>query len=133
MNVNKLLSKIDANTVLRVAVVGGCVWLMFRVFKKSTQNIDLYTTSTAGATISQLQANSLAQKIAAAWGFINDDEDSVYAAFKALNNFQDLVMLMRAYNYRNETLVQSVNNRMNFKEVRNINSILAGKGIDFKF
>ena len=133
MNVNKLLSGNNGKWLLKAAIAAGCLWILFRITRRAKQNFDIYTTPTTGATLTNLQAAALAQKIAGAWGWINDDETAVYNAFYAIQNYQDLILVMRNYSYKNQTLVESITKYMNQSEINKINKILAGKGIDFRF
>ncbi len=132
MNLDKLVNKVDFNTVARVAFIGVAILLVYRIAKRTKQNIDIYTYSVSSPTLSNVQIAALAQKIAGAWGFLNDNEEAVYSAFRSLNNMDDLILLMRAYSYKNENLATSIT-RMSNKEVEKINAILAGKGINFRF
>ena len=132
MNLDKLVNKVDLNTVARVAFIGVAILLVYRIAKRTKQNIDIYTYSVSSPTLSNVQIAALAQKIAGAWGLLNDNEEAVYSAFRCLNNMDDLILLMRAYSYKNENLVTSIT-RMSNKEVEKINAILSGKGINFRF
>ena len=134
MDVSKVLNKVDFNTVLKVSFVGISLLLIYRIAKRTKQNIDIYTVDASNATLSNVQIAGLANKIAQAWGGIwNDNEQAVYDAFSALGNYDDLIKLMRAYSYKNENLQQSITRRMSNREVAKINSILASKGINYKF
>lgn len=133
MNLKNLTNKVDTQALLKIGVVACCIFILFRITKRAKQNIDIYTTSTVGATITPLQATAIAQKIASAWGFFNDDENGIYQAFEAINNYQDLILVMRAYNYKGQTLATSITRYMNTKEINRINEILFRKGINFKF
>lgn len=134
MNLDKLVNKVDFNTVARVAFIGVAILLVYRIAKRTKQNIDIYTYSVSSPTLSNVQIAALAQKIAGAWGgLLNDNEEAVYSAFRSINNMDDLILLMRAYSYKNENLATSITKRMSNKEVEKINTILSGKGINFRF
>ena len=134
MNLDKVINRIDFASVAKIAFVGVGILLVYRIAKSARKNIDVYTYNVQQPTLSNLQAASLAQKIANAWGGLwNDNEEAVYEAFRAMNNMDDLVLVMRYYSYKNENLNTSITKRMSNKEVAKINSILAGKGINYKF
>lgn len=135
MDISKVFSgnNINLNTVARLAAIGLCGFVIYKIYKSAKQNSAIYTESTAGSTLSDTNISALAQKISSSWGFLNDDEDAIYNAFRALGNRQDLIKLMRAYSYKNENLVTSINRRMSNKEIAKINNILKSKGINFSF
>lgn len=134
MNLDKVINKVDFNTVARVAFIGVAILLVYRIAKRTKQNIDIYTYSVSAPTLPNVQISGLAQKISNAWGGIwNDNEEAVYDAFRQLGNMDDLILLMRAYSYKNENLQTSITKRMSNREVNKINQILAGKGINYRF
>ena len=134
MDLSKVMNKVDINTVAKVGFIGITLLLIYRIAKRTKQNIDIYTIDASNATLSNVQIAGLAQKIANAWGGIwNDNEEAVYDAFRQLNNYDDLIKLMRAYSFKNENLQTSITKRMSNREVAKINSILASKGINYKF
>ena len=131
---DKVINKVDFNTVARVAFIGVAILLVYRIAKRTKQNIDIYTYSVSAPTLPPVQISGLALKIANAWGGIwNDNEEAVYDAFRQLGNMDDLILLMRVYSYKNENLQTSITKRMSNREVNKINQILAGKGINYKF
>ena len=134
MDLGKVMNKVNINTVAKVGFIGITLLLIYRIAKRTKQNIDIYTVDASNATLSNVQIAGLANKIAQAWGGIwNDNEQAVYDAFSALGNYDDLIKLMRAYSYNSENLQQSITRRMSNREVAKINSILAAKGINYKF
>ena len=134
MNLDKVINKVDLNTVARVAFIGVAILLVYRIAKAAKRNIDVYAYNVSAPTLPNVQISGLAQKIANAWGGIfNDNEEAVYDAFRQLGNMDDLILLMRAYSYKNENLQTSITKRMSNREVNKINQILAGKGINYRF
>lgn len=134
MDINKVINKVDFNSVARVAFIGIAILLIYRLAKAAKRNIDVYAYNVSAPTLSNLQISGLAQKIANAWGgILNDNEEAIYEAFRQLNNMDDLVMLMRAYSYKNENLQTSIAKRMSNREVAKVNAILSAKGINYKF
>lgn len=87
----------------------------------------------ANATISKARAAQLCEQIKSSWGFLNDNETSIYNAFKQINNEYDLGLLISMYDYNGENLQQSITKRMSNKERAKINEILISKGIDVTF
>ena len=85
------------------------------------------------ATISKARAAQLCEQIKSSWGFLNDNETSIYNAFKQINNEYDLGLLISMYDYKGENLQQSITKRMSNKERAKINEILISKGIDVTF
>lgn len=85
------------------------------------------------ATISKARAAQLCEQIKSSWGFLNDNETSIYNAFKQINNEYDLGLLISMYDYNGENLQQSITKRMSNKERAKINEILFSKGIDVTF
>lgn len=86
------------------------------------------------ATLSESELRAIASSIKNSWGWLNDDEEKIYNAFSRLGNFDDLKLVMTYYGtYKGEALEDSINNRMNAREVSRINEILAQKGINFSF
>lgn len=135
MEINKIFSGngINLNTVIRVGAVMLASWAAYKLIRSAKINAGVLKESTVGATLTDGQISVLAQKIQSSWGLLNDDEEAVYNAFRALGNRQDLIKLLRVYTYKNENLALSINRRMSNREIAKINSILKAKGIDFQF
>lgn len=135
MEINKIFSGtgINLNTVIRVGAVVLAGVVVYKLIRSAKVNAGVLKESTVGATLTDGQISVLAQKIQSSWGLLNDDEEAVYNAFRALGNRQDLIKLMRVYTYKNENLALSLNRRMSNREIAKINSILKAKGIDFQF
>lgn len=86
------------------------------------------------ATLTEGELRATAAKIKNAWGFFNDDEEAVYNAFNRLNNYDDLMLLIRYYGInKNKGLEDDITGKMSEREVQKINDILAKKNINFNF
>lgn len=133
MNLNKIVSNNGLGSTIKLVLIGVGVVIVYRWIRTKQKNLAIMTESTAGATLSDTQIAGLATKIESSWGVFNDDETSVYNAFMALGNKQDLIKLMRKYYYKGESLQQSITKRMSNREINKINNILKSKGIDYAF
>lgn len=148
------LKNIDTRKIILIALlIGGgvAVYFLVKKFSKSREQIIGETSSgdivseilqdsqnsaqiAQAATISQLTAKSIAQKIQNAWGFLNDDEDAIYKAFAQINNLADLMLVIQMYGqYKREDLAEALQSRLNDKELQKVNLILQSKGINYQF
>lgn len=93
-------------------------------------------------TISQQQAQNIAEKIFAAMDGAGTNETALYNAFEQINSYSDLMMVMKAFGKRKGSwswfgeesgLVEWINNDCSNSEIAKINAILASKNIDFSF
>lgn len=153
-NMKDFFKNIDTGKIIRLALlVGGgvAVYFLVKKFSKSREQIIGETSSgdivseilqdsqnsaqiAQAATISQLTAKSIAQKIQNAWGFLNDDEDAIYKAFAQINNLADLMLVIQMYGqYKHEDLAEALQSRLNEKELQKVNLILQSKGINYQF
>ena len=119
-------------------VVVGCVVLAGVLIKKvlKVTNKAVTVVSAAlypGTTLTASSVTDIANKIANAWGFFNDDEEAVYNALNRLSNEADLKYLMQVYDNGGEDLATSIRKRMSSSEVQKCNNILAKKGITYRF
>ena len=148
------LKNIDTGKIIRIALlIGGgvAVYFLVKKFSKSREQV-IGETSTGdivseilqdsqnsaqiaqSATITQLTAKAIAQKIQNAWGWINDDEDAVYKAFAQVNNLADLMLVVQMYGqYKGEDLAEALQSRLSTKELQKVNLILQSKGINYQF
>jgi hypothetical protein len=73
-------------------------------------------------------ADQLAKNIYNSWSYINDDEEKVYAQFRALNYQSQVSSLVNAY-YRlyNKDLYQTLYTKLSDSELRTITNIISNK------
>lgn len=85
-------------------------------------------------TLSNVQANLLANKLYQAMKGIATDEDTIYACFNQLKNTADVLKLIAAFGTRDgETLDQWIRGDLNRWEINKLNNNLANKGIAYAF
>lgn len=107
---------------------------VYDYIEQVTQNNQAAAAIEEQASISRQTAKQIASKIQNAWGFINDDENAVYAALQQLKNYSDLQMVMQEYGiYKDEDLTAAIQSRMSSSEVAKCNTILQNKGIEYSF
>lgn len=144
----------DKKTIIRIAVIGAVGLAAYFIIKKLSKSKSQVIAETdtgevvtqvmedvqnsnairSSATITEVEAKSIANKIRDAWGFINDDEEAVYNAFSRVGNLADLYLVMQMYGqYKNEDLEEAIHNRMNAGEIDKVNNILKSKGIGYRF
>lgn len=135
------------NRLTRAAIAAVAVVAAFYIIKKlqnkikeqenSIENVfsseQMTTAIKQNATISKARATQLAEQIKSSWGFLNDNEATIYKAFEALNNEFDLALLMQVYIHKGENLQQSITKRMSQRERNKLNEILFKKGIEVTF
>ena len=92
------------------------------------------------ATISNVEATSIAQQIKNAWGVLNDDEEAIYTAFRRIRTLADLLLVVEKYGYyqanllvKPEDLATSLRSRLSKNELQTVNEILAERRIDYVF
>lgn len=135
------------NRLTRAAIAAVAVVAAFYIIRKlqnkikeqenSVENVfsneQITTAIKQNATISKARASQLAEQIKSSWGFLNDNEATIYKAFEALNNEYDLALLMQTYIYKGENLQSSITKRMSQRERNKLNEILFKKGIEVTF
>lgn len=135
------------NRLTRAAIAAVAVVAAFYIIRKlqnkikeqenSVENVfssqQITTAIKQNATISKARAAQLAEQIKSSWGFLNDNEATIYKAFEALNNEFDLALLMQVYIHKGENLQQSITKRMSQRERNKLNEILFKKGIEVTF
>ena len=94
-------------------------------------------------TLSEVQIEALADKLYQAMDGPGTDEGKIYSVFEQINNYSELMMLIRAFGQRKSSwelfwgsptgLADWLNADLDGGEINHLNSILAGKNIDFKF
>lgn len=139
----ELLIKISGFAVGAVAV-----WLILRrlgltktaVEREGDKNIaDTFTVKEINeqkqnATLTDSELRAIASTIKNSWHWYNDEEEKIYNAFSRLNNYNDLMLVIRYYGtFKGEGLEDSITSRMSEREVNKVNEILNSKGINFNF
>lgn len=146
MNIEKLLGNINLKNSIGIAVlifgVVGGIFLYKRLKRKQKEDENSVETIfenvnenrlVESATLSKEQIALLVNKIKNAWGYLNDDEEAIFSAFRQLGNKYDLALLIKMYYYKGEDLATALQNRLSVSEIEEINDILASKGIDVRF
>lgn len=141
----------NINLLIKLGMFGGLAIVAYLILRKlgltqtrleregNTNIAETFTkidveSQKARATLSESELRAIAAKIKNAWGFINDDEEAVYNAFQRLNNYDDLMLVIRYYGInKNKGLEDDITARMSQSEVDKINAILANKNINFNF
>lgn len=85
-------------------------------------------------TLTQVQLNTLSDKIYKALKGIGSDEKSVYDAIRTLQTKNDVLALIKTFSVRDSmTLREWLYDDLNNSEISKINEILLSKGISFSF
>lgn len=149
------LKKIDTKQLIIYAAIAVGVYLIYKKLTKKGGGLfgsdkaqseigklieeDKSGQIQGAATISGIEASSIASTIKGAWG-LNDDEEAIYSAFRRIHSMADLLLVMEKYGYyqanllsAEEDLETSIKNRMSRKERGKINEILKQSGIDYAF
>lgn len=126
-----------------VLIIFFVVWNRFGKSKQETEDAnkerDIYkevnnAIATSNVTLSQVQLNTLADKIYKAVKGIGTDEKSIYDAMRTLNTKDDVLALIKTFGVRDSmTLREWLYDDLNNREIQRVNEILLGKGISFAF
>ncbi len=85
-------------------------------------------------TLTQVQLNTLADKIYKAVKGIGTDEKSIYDAMRTLQTKDDVLALIKTFSVRDSmTLREWLYDDLNNSEISKINDIFLSKGISFTF
>lgn len=85
-------------------------------------------------TLTQVQLNTLADKIYKAVKGAGTDEKSIYDAMRTLQTKDDVLALIKTFSVRDSmTLREWLYDDLNNSEISKINDILLSKGISFSF
>lgn len=93
-------------------------------------------------TLTETQANALADKLYSAMEGAATNEDKIYAVFEQINSYSDLMMVMKAFGSRKgwwnwwgseSGLAEWINDDCSNDEIAKINAILKRKNINFSF
>ena len=130
-------------TATVVLIIFFVIWNRFGKSKQETEdankqrNIDNEVNNAITAsnvTITQVQLNTLADKIYKAVKGSGTDEKSIYDAMRTLQTKDDVLALIKTFSVRDSmTLREWLYDDLNNSEVSKINDILLSKGISFSF
>ena len=126
-----------------VLIMFFVVWNRFGKSKQETEDANKQrdianevnnAITTSNVTLSQVQLNTLADKIYKAVKGSGTDEKSIYDAMRTLVTKDDVLALIKTFSVRDSmTLREWLYDDLNNSEVSKINDILLSKGISFAF
>ena len=130
-------------TATVVLIIFFVIWNRFGKSKQETEdankqrNIDNEVNNAITAsnvTITQVQLNTLADKIYKAVKGSGTDEKSIYDAMRTLQTKDDVLALIKTFSVRDSmTLREWLYDDLNNSEISKINDIFLSKGISFSF
>ena len=149
MNYNSLIKnpkvKITAIVIAVVLLIVILVVCYFKLKKGTTNLIDVIKNKQLAneadaeinpdnISLTQVQINTLADKLHAAMAGMGTDEDAIFAVFNSLNTRSDLLQLIKTFGYRDgETLQEWLADDLSTSDISHINSILASRNINYIF
>ncbi len=149
MNYNSLIKnpklKITAMVIAVVLLIVILVVCYFKLKKGTTNLIDVIKNKQLAneadaeinpdnISLTQVQINTLADKLHAAMAGMGTDEDAIFAVFNSLNTRSDLLQLIKTFGYRDgETLQEWLADDLSTSDISHINSILASRNINYIF
>ena len=126
-----------------VLIIFFVVWKKFGKSKEETEEEEKKTNlneeinaelNKAKITLSQVQLNTLADKIYKAVKGAGSDETSIYNAMRTLQTKDDALSLIKTFGVRDSmTLREWLYDDLNNSEISKINDIFLSKGISFSF
>ena len=126
-----------------VLIIFFVVWNRFGKSKQDTEDANKErdianevnnAITTSNVTLSQVQLNTLADKIYKAVKGPGTDEKSVYDAMRTLQTKDDVLALIKTFSVRDSmTLREWLYDDLNNSEIQKINDILVSKDISFSF
>lgn len=126
-----------------VLIMFFVVWNRFGKSKQETEDANKQrdianevnnAITTSNVTLTQVQLNTLADKIYNAVKGAGTDEKSIYDAMRTLQTKDDVLALIKTFSVRDSmTLREWIYDDLNNSEVSKINDILLSKGISFSF
>ncbi len=145
INKNQLITiGIAAVVLILIVVVVWINWAKLKSWideKRYEKTYDDQITK-SDITLTAAQAQGLADKIYAALNGAGTDEKALYAAFEAINSYSDLMLVIKYFGQRKgswnwfgdaSSLSEWIASDCSAKEIATINTILAGKNINFTF
>jgi predicted PurR-regulated permease PerM len=149
MNYNSLIKnpkvKITAIVIAVVLMIVILVVSYFKLKKGTTNLIDVIKNKQLAdeadaeinpdnISLTQVQINTLADKLHTAMSGMGTDEDAIFAVFNSLNTRSDLLQLIKTFGYRDgETLQEWLVDDLSTSDISHINSILASRNINYIF
>ena len=149
MNYNSLIKnpkvKITAIVIAVVLMIVILVVCYFKLKKGTTNLIDVIKNKQLAneadaeinpdnISLTQVQINTLADKLHTAMSGMGTDEDAIFAVFNSLNTRSDLLQLIKTFGYRDgETLQEWLVDDLSTSDISHINSILASRNINYIF
>lgn len=138
LNKNQLLF-LGVAAVVLIAVV-AIVWVNWAKLKSWVQtkrierDYDNQITK-SDLTLTNQQAKAIAGKMYNAMKGWGTDEENLFAAFRQIDTYSDLVLVMKYFSDQSggDNLADWVSDDCNSKEIATINRILANKNINFVF
>ena len=123
-----------------VAVVVTVVWVNWSKLKtwiagkKAAADYDRQIVK-SDVTLSYQQARAVASKMYNAMKGLGTNEENLYAAFRMIGSYSDLVLVMKYFGEitDDESLADWISDDCTSKEIAKINQILASKNINFSF
>lgn len=126
-----------------VLIIFFVVWNRFGKSKQETEDANKErdianevnnAITTSNITLSQVQLNTLADKIYKAVKGSGTDETSIYDAMRTLQSKDDVLALIKTFGVRDSmTLREWLYDDLNNSEISKINDIFLSKGISFSF
>ena len=126
-----------------VLIMFFVVWNRFGKSKQETEDANKQrdidnevnnAITTSNITLSQVQLNTLADKIYKAVKGSGTDETSIYDAMRTLQSKDDVLALIKTFGVRDSmTLREWLYDDLNNSEISKINDIFLSKGISFSF
>lgn len=126
-----------------VLIMFFVVWSRFGKSKQETEDANKQrdianevnnAITTSNVALSQVQLNTLADKIYKAVKGAGSDEKSIYDAMRTLQTKDDVLALIKTFSVRDSmTLREWLYDDLNNSEISKINDIFLSKGISFSF
>ncbi len=130
-------------TAVVVLIIFFVVWQKFSKSKSETADANKEKDimrevnneiKQSNVTLTQVQLNTLSDKIYKAVKGAGTDEKSIYDAIRTLNTKDDVLALIKTFGVRDSmTLREWLYDDLNNKEIQRVNEILVSKGISFAF
>lgn len=130
-------------TAIVVLIIFFVIWNRFGKSKQETEDANKQrdianevnnAITTSNVTLTQVQLNTLADKLYNAVKGAGTDEKSIYDAMRTLQTKDDVLALIKTFSVRDSmTLREWLYDDLNNSEISKINDILLSKGISFSF
>lgn len=124
--------------IIAVVVVVWVNWNKLKSWVSSKQEAADYDRQIikSDVTLTDQQAKAIASKMYYAMKGIGTNTENLYASFRMLGSYSDLVLVMKYFSEvagEGESLADWISDDCNSNEIAKINSILASKSINFSF